>query len=170
MMIVSDARRYQGRWWKSKGFLASLSYRIRRARKTGGIVCRFLLPLDILARIVKALTSDAELPWCVPIGPGLFLPHPQGVILGMKTRLDHHVAIFQQVTVGAWNGKEPRICAHVALYAGSRVFGGVRIGRRSSVGANAVVVKDVPDYHTAVGVPAKNRPSRHVRPPVARAA
>jgi len=170
MMIVSDARRYGGDWWKAAGFYASLAYRVRRARKTGTGLCRWLLPVNIMTSLLRHVTSDAELPWSSPIGPGLALPHPQGVILGGRVRIGPVVTLFQQVTLGGWMGKQPIVRSHAALYAGAKAFGGVTIGRYASVGANAVVLKDVPDYHTAVGVPAKNRPSRHVRPPGVRAA
>ena len=53
------------------------------------------------------------------------------------------------------DGKAPRIEGHVDIGAGAKILGGVRIGRHAKIGANAVVLCDVPERATAVGVPAK---------------
>lgn len=153
LMILSDARRYEGRWWRAPGFWTSLSYRIRNAARTGPWYRRALLMLNLLTWPRRC--RDAELPSSAEIGPGLYLPHPQGVILGGQSRIGPHVAIFQQVTLGAWNGASPRIAAHASLFAGAKIIGKVAVGRRAFVGANAVVLGDVPPWHSAVGVPAK---------------
>lgn len=158
LLIISDARRYDGKWWKFRGFFTTLAYRVRRARKYGNWQCRFfLLPLDVLTGLIGILASDAEIPSTVRIGPGLHLPHPQGVIIGSGSCVGSNVTIFQQVTLGAWNGCEPVVKSNVAIFAGAKIIGRCVVNRRAFVGANSVVVKDVPEWHVAVGVPAVNR-------------
>ena len=158
MLVVSDAKRYDGKWWKHRGFLTTLAYRVRRARKFGNWQCRFfLLPLDVLTGLIGMLASDAEIPSAAKIGPGFYLPHPQGVIIGSGSYVGSNVSIFQQVTLGAWNGRDPVVRSYVSIFAGAKLIGGCVVKRRAFVGANSVVVKDVPEWHVATGVPAVNR-------------
>jgi serine acetyltransferase len=156
LLLRADARAYgAGReWLRSRGFATTLRYRVRRARKLGTLASKlFLLPFDLLLSMRRP--SDAELPSTAMIGPGFHLPHPQGVVVLQHARIGPHVSIFQQVTLGAWENGIPRVKARAVLYAGAKAVGKVTIGRRAFVGANAVVVADVPPWHVAVGVPAQ---------------
>lgn len=158
LLIISDAKRYEGKLWKQRGFLTSLAYRVRRARKYGNWQCRlFLLPVDVLTGLIGMLASDAEIPSVTRIGSGLYLPHPQGVIIGSGSYVGSNVSIFQQVTIGAWNDREPVVKSHASIFAGAKLIGGCVVKRHAFVAANCVVVKDVPEWHVAVGVPAVNR-------------
>ena len=110
--------------------------------------------------LVNFLIFGIEAPLGIEIGPGLVLPHPQGVILG-ASKIGDNVTIYQQVTLGAKTmdvgfdpSKRPQIGSDVVLAAGAKVIGGVVVGDSSTVGANAVVVKEVPENSVAVGVPA----------------
>jgi serine O-acetyltransferase len=155
LLIRSDARVNGPKPWRSRGFATLLRYRVRHARKFGGWTCRlFLLPVDLLLSLRRP--SDAEIPSSARIGPGLHLPHPQGVIVAQGCRIGPHAAIFQQVTLGGWETGIPRVKGRAVIYAGAKVFGNVTIGRRAFVGANAVVTADVPPWHAAMGVPARN--------------
>lgn len=94
------------------------------------------------------------------IGPGLFLPHTVGTVVGAWS-IGKDVTIFQNVTLGAktadmgWNvEKRPSVGDGVTLGAGCKVLGPVHLGAGSIVGANAVVLKDVPENVTVVGIPA----------------
>jgi len=96
------------------------------------------------------------------IGPGLFLPHTYGTVLG-AWRIGENVTIFQGVTLGAKSvdmgfnsGLRPDIGDHVVIGAGAKILGGIRIGDRVTIGANAVVLADVPPYDTVVGIPARS--------------
>jgi len=91
------------------------------------------------------------------IGLGLprtvFLPHPMGIVIHRNTRLGDDVVIGHQVTLG---GRDLTNAAHNVedggyIGAGAKVLGGVRIGRGATIGANAVVTKDVPPAATVVG-------------------
>lgn len=95
------------------------------------------------------------------IGPGLILPHPNGIIIGKNAVVGRNCTIFQQVTLGgkASEGASvayPQLGNHVKLFAGAKIIGDVSIGDHCIIGANAVVLKNVPERHNAVGVPSVN--------------
>lgn len=93
-----------------------------------------------------------------PIGPGLFISHGQGTILSAE-RIGANLQVHQGVTVG-WDYKgdrRPVIGDDVFIGAGAKVLGAITIGDGARIGANAVVVCDVPPGATAVGIPAKVR-------------
>ena len=103
------------------------------------------------------------------VGPGLYLPHPVGVVIGSEGGvLGKNVIIHQNVTLGLIHPASgiteitlrPHIDDGAMISAGAVVLGGLRIGKRSVVGANAVVLKDVPDDSIAVGIPARILPKK----------
>jgi serine O-acetyltransferase len=91
------------------------------------------------------------------IGQGLFIDHGQGVVIGETTEIGANVTLYQGVTLGGTalvKGKRhPTLENGVVVGAGAKVLGAVVIGERSRVGANAVVVKNVPPDAVVVGVP-----------------
>jgi serine O-acetyltransferase len=91
------------------------------------------------------------------IGQGLFIDHGQGVVIGETTEIGANVTLYQGVTLGGTalvKGKRhPTLESGVVVGAGAKVLGAVVIGERSRVGANAVVVKNVPPDAVVVGVP-----------------
>ena len=93
------------------------------------------------------------------IGRGLFIDHGIGVVIGETAVIGDNVTLFQGVTLGG-TGKErgkrhPTIKNNVVIGAGAKVLGNITVGDNSLVGANAVVVRDVPDHSTVVGVPGR---------------
>ncbi|HWE54369.1 MAG TPA: DapH/DapD/GlmU-related protein [Acidimicrobiales bacterium] len=91
-----------------------------------------------------------------PIGPGLFLSHGQGTILSAE-RIGANLQVHQGVTVG-WDyrgDRRPIIGDDVFIGAGAKVLGAITVGDGARIGANAVVVSDVPAGATAVGIPAR---------------
>lgn len=89
------------------------------------------------------------------IGPGLYIQHGFATIISAH-RIGRDCWINQQVTIGYSNRQDaPVIGDGVRIHAGAKVIGAVRIGDRVTIGANAVVVKDVPADVTVVGVPAR---------------
>jgi len=97
----------------------------------------------------------------MPIGPGLVLMHTHGTVLGAAS-IGSNVTIYQQVTLGAREmdfvytlSQRPIIEDGVVIGAGAKVLGGLKLGTECKIGANAVVLKDVPARHLAVGVPAR---------------
>lgn len=89
------------------------------------------------------------------IGPGLFIQHGFATIIAAE-RLGRNCWVNQQVTIGYTNEYDcPVLEDNVTVSAGAKVIGKVLVGRDSVIGANAVVIRDVPAGATAVGVPAK---------------
>lgn len=103
-----------------------------------------------------SVVSGAEIPLDTRIGGGLLIPHPNGIVIHPDARLGPNCLLFQQVTIG--NGSRPGVPVlggHVDVGAGAKLLGGIRIGDHATIGANAVVVDDVPHGATVVGVPAR---------------
>lgn len=91
----------------------------------------------------------------IPIGGGLYMPHTVGTVI-MAHRIGRNVTLVSNVTIGMRNEPVfPTIGDDVFIGAGARILGGVAIGSGASIGANAVVLTDVPPGATAVGVPAR---------------
>jgi len=100
--------------------------------------------------------TGADIPLNSQIGGGLLLPHPNGIVIHHGARIGPNCLIFQQVTIGTRTGEImlPVIGGRVDIGAGAKILGNVRIGDHASIGANAVVLKDVPAGKTAIGIPA----------------
>ncbi len=93
------------------------------------------------------------------IGDGLFIDHGSGVVIGETTVIGNDCVIYQGATLGG-TGKEtgkrhPTLGNNVMVGSGARVLGPITIGNNVKIAANAVVLTDLPDNCTAVGVPAK---------------
>ena len=93
------------------------------------------------------------------IGKGLFIDHGSGVVIGETSEIGDYVTIYQGVTLGG-TGKDtgkrhPTIGDYAMIGSGARVLGPFRVGRHAKVAAGAVVLSEVPDDATAVGVPAR---------------
>ena len=93
------------------------------------------------------------------IGRRVFIDHGVGVVIGETTVIGNDVVIYQQVTLGGVStskGKRhPTIGNNVVIGAGAKVLGNIFIGDDAKIGANSVVVKNVPFSATAVGIPAR---------------
>lgn len=94
------------------------------------------------------------------VSSGLNMPHPNGVIIGEKSRIGKNVTIYQQVTIGQNHGKYPTIGDNIIIYAGAKIFGDIVIEDNSIIGANAVVTKNVPENSIWGGNPAKELKKR----------
>ncbi len=93
------------------------------------------------------------------IGKGLFIDHGSGVVIGETTEIGDNCTLYQGVTLGG-TGKDsgkrhPTLGNNVMVGAGAKVLGPFTIGDNSKIAANAVVLKEVPNDSTAVGIPAK---------------
>lgn len=109
-----------------------------------------------LSQVARLLTA-IEIHPGAQIGHRLFIDHGMGVVIGETSIVGDNVTIYQGVTLGG-TGKEkgkrhPTIGNGVVIGAGARVLGNIRVGDNSRVGAGSVVLRDVPDNSTIVGVP-----------------
>ena len=115
----------------------------------------------LLSQAVRAVTG-VEIHPGAQLGRRLFIDHGMGVVIGETAVVGDDVLLFHGVTLGGRSmnhGKRhPTLGDSVTVGAGAKILGPVRIGSRVQIGANAVVLTDVPADHIAVGIPAKIRP------------
>lgn len=119
-------------------------------------------------RVLNMVLFGLEVPCTLHIGPGLVMPHTQGTVLGAAT-IGANATIFHQVTLGASQADygynpalRPVVEDGVTLSVGAKVLGGLTLGSGCVVGANAVVLADVPAGAVAVGVPARVLPAAQI--------
>ncbi len=136
------------------GFHALLAYRIAHRLKSMGIP---FLPRAI-SQLARWLTG-VEIHPSAKIGTGFFIDHGMGVVIGETAEIGDYVTLFQGVTLGG-TGKDrgkrhPTLGNHVVVGAGAKILGGITIGDNVKIGANSVVLKNVPPNSTVIGVPAR---------------
>jgi serine O-acetyltransferase len=113
-------------------------------------------PARFLSQVARLITGIEIHPGAT-IGRRLFIDHGMGVVIGETTIVGDDVTLYQGVTLGG-TGKEhgkrhPTIGNDVVIGAGARVLGNIRVGDNCRIGAGSVVLRDVPDDSTVVGVP-----------------
>ncbi len=102
-----------------------------------------------------SILTSSDISKHADISEDLKLPHPNGVVVHQNAIIGEGCMVMQQVTIGQLaDGAVPRIGSGVYIGAGAKVLGGVFIGNDARIGANAVVLTDLPENSTAVGVPA----------------
>lgn len=161
--IRSDLRQQGGGTWLgavaaflwNPAFQLLFFYRLRRWAHT-----RRWRVLGGLFRWLQYAVAASDISPQAILGTALHLPHPTGIVIGAGAVVEDQVWIFQQVTIGSHGraGDEkgyPVIGRGARLYAGCKILGGIRVGEEAVVGANAVVLADVPAGKTAVGIPAR---------------
>ena len=118
---------------------------------------RWRIPgVNHLLRRVQTVVFGIELGNEITLGRGVFFVHPIGIVVGGDARVGDRVRFMGSNTVGtARDDGCPVIEDDVVLGAGARVLGPVRVGRNAVIGANAVVLTDIPPYSVAVGMPAR---------------
>jgi len=136
------------------GLHALIAYRIAHRLDKWKIL---LLPrlMSYFTRIITGI----EIHPSAKIGKRFFIDHGEGVVIGATTIVGDDVLIYQQVTLGG-TGKEqgkrhPTLGDNVIVGAGAKVLGNINIGNYSRIGAGSVVVEDVPEYSTVIGVPGR---------------
>jgi serine O-acetyltransferase len=109
-----------------------------------------------VSQVVRGLTGIEIHPGAT-IGPGFFIDHGMGVVIGETAEIGANVTLYHGVTLGGTSlnkGKRhPTLCNNVVVGAGAKILGAFTIGEDSRIGANAVVVRPVPPNSVVVGVP-----------------
>jgi serine O-acetyltransferase len=142
-------------WDPSRKLLLSIR-RYQYWHSRSGIVSQFICKAVVLRYHFWSAITGAEISLNCKIGGGLLIPHPNGIVIHPGVIIGVNCLIFQQVTLGTRGTSDvPVIEGHVDIGAGAKVLGAIRIGAHARVGANAVVLSDVPNETDAVGIPAK---------------
>ena len=159
--IRNDLRAYGGNWG-AQGFWVMLVYRFGRWRygvRPKLVRKVFSLLYHVLFKLVQIVTG-IELPCEVEIGRNFVIDHFGGIIISGYAKFGDNCRIRNGVVVGLRRVEEkvaPVIGNDVDIGAGAKLLGPIRIGDNVLIGANAVVLNDVPDNAVAVGVPATVR-------------
>ncbi len=142
--------------WVSDAFLAQALYRVKARLQA--------LRVPILPRLAHRLAmtiAQVSIGDPVVVHPGVYIVHGQ-VILDGIVEVHSGTAISPWVTVGLRPGSfvGPTIGPHVSIGTGAKLIGPIKVGARAKIGANAVVLDDVPEDATVVGIPARTVESR----------
>lgn len=151
------------RSWNRHGFWALVVYRFGRWRYTIPF-WPFRVPLSFLYKLLKFLSEmllGIELPCEAMIGSRLVIEHTGAIVISGDAVFGDDCILRQGVTVGLRHRGvrgSPQLGDRVDIGAGAKLLGPIRIGNDVAIGANAVVLCDVPDNCVAVGVPARVKP------------
>jgi serine O-acetyltransferase len=119
---------------------------------------KFFLIARAISQINRFMTG-VEIHPGASIGDGFFIDHGMGVVIGETAQIGKNVTIYHGVTLGgvsAEKGKRhPTVMDQVVIGAGAKILGAIEIGEYSRIGANAVVVKPVPENSVVVGIPGR---------------
>jgi len=134
------------------GIHAVLSHRVSHALHEQGVP---LVPRG-LALLTRAVTG-IEIHPAAEIGEGLFIDHGAGVVVGETAKIGDNVTLYQGVTLGgtgmATGKRHPTVEDNVTIGSGAKLLGPITVGHGAKVGANTVVINDVPPNTTVVGNP-----------------
>lgn len=162
-----DSARYAEGFWRHPGFWIVALYRFGFwAHSVRSALLR--IPLLIVYRLLSLplrWTFNVVLSAGARVGPGLCLIHPSNILIADGVEIGEDCLIFHEVTLGTGHiPGVPKVGNKVDIYVGARLLGGVVIGDRSMIGANCVVVKDVPPDSVALPPPTRTIPRSLARP------
>ena len=132
------------------GTFAMIVYRLMQASQKARLV-----PFAMIFNKLNAILGRCIIGRNAQFGEGFVLIHSYGVVINSSVRGGKNVKLEHLVTIGAERNTSPLLGNNIFVGAGAKIVGAVRIGDNTRIGANAVVVDDVPDGATAVGVPAR---------------
>jgi serine O-acetyltransferase len=134
------------------GVHALLAHRVAHALHEAGIP---FVP-RLIAAVARSLTG-IEIHPAAQIGPGFFIDHGMGVVIGETAEIGTDVTLYQGVTLGgtgfATGKRHPTVQDNVTIGSGAKLLGPITIGHGAKIGANSVVIHDVPPKSTVVGNP-----------------
>jgi serine O-acetyltransferase len=161
-LIAGDLRAksawcYGGSDWKglvrtllTDGTAAMITYRLMQWSRRWKLV-----PLEMFFNKLNGVCCSCIIGRGAEFGAGFVLIHSQGVVINGRVVAGRNVFIEHQVTIGAERRESPVLGNDIFVGAGAKIVGAVVVGDRATVGANAVVVHDVPAGATVVGIPAR---------------
>ena len=111
-----------------------------------------------LSQLARLITGIEVHPGAI-IGKRFFIDHGMGVVIGETSEIGNNVFIYQGVTLGGLATKtgkrHPTVLDNVVIGAGAKVLGPIKIGCNTKIGSGSVVLQDVPEYSTVIGVPGR---------------
>lgn len=167
--LIAEDWRAHGRDWTRPGFRAVAVHRFGVWRM--GVRPKLLrAPFSLLYRMLFRRCRNIygiELPWSVQLGRGVVIEHQGGIVIHGASVIGDRCILRQGCTLGirrlSDTAAAPLLEEGVELGAGAVLLGRIRIGRGARIGANAVVLEDVPAGAMALGVPAKIVPPHDTR-------
>lgn len=158
---ISRERKGFFEWSPSRSLLASIrSYQRWQGKWWASPLCK----LAVFRHRFWSVVTAADIPVNCQLGAGLLIPHPTGIVIHPKAVIGPDCLIFSCVTIGTRGDRGvPVLGAHVDVGTGAKILGGVRIGDRAVIGANAVVLRDVKAGTCVVGVPAQEVGRKQMR-------
>jgi serine O-acetyltransferase len=114
-----------------------------------------LAPLEMLFNKLNAACCNCIIGRGAEFGERFVLIHSTGVVINGAVRGGSGIFIEHQVTIGAERRQSPTLGNDIFIGTGAKILGSLAIGDGAKIGANAVVLEDVPAYHTAIGAPAR---------------
>jgi serine O-acetyltransferase len=134
------------------GVQALLSHRVAHALDEAGVP----IAPRVLSNLSRMLTG-VEIHPAARVGRSLFIDHGAGVVIGETAEIGHNVTLYQGVTLGgtgfARGKRHPTVDDDVVIGSGAKLLGPIRVGRGAKIGANSVIIHDVPANSTVVGNP-----------------
>jgi serine O-acetyltransferase len=134
------------------GVQALLAHRMAHAMHENGVP----LAPRLLANATRVLTG-VEIHPAARVGNSLFIDHGAGVVIGETAEIGSNVTLYQGVTLGgtgfARGKRHPTVGDDVVVGSGAKLLGPIEVGARAKIGANSVVIHDVPENSTVVGNP-----------------
>ncbi len=129
-----------------------------RSDKFGPLKAPIRFTTRFTAYIVRSVTG-IEIHPAAKLGMQFFIDHGMGVVIGETAVVGENVTIYQGVTLGGTSTKKekrhPTLGSNIVIGAGAQVLGNITVGNYVQIGANSVVVRDVPPYSTVVGIPGR---------------
>ena len=132
------------------GSVAMVWYRFMQASQRVG-----LKPFAMMFNKINSVFCSCVIGRGAQFGEGFVLIHSNGIVINSKVIGGKNILVEHGVTIGEEKGAAPVLGDDIFIGAGAKIIGGVVVGCGAKIGANAVVVKDVPESATAVGVPAR---------------
>ncbi len=134
------------------GVQALLAHRVAHVLYRAGVP----LAPRLIATLARTLTG-VEIHPAARLGPGFFIDHGMGVVIGETAQVGADVTVYQGVTLGgtgfATGKRHPTVQDNVTIGSGAKLLGPITVGHGSKIGANTVVIHDVPAHSTVVGNP-----------------